>query len=99
MPKNQKGKPGTGGGKGQSPEGADREATDLVRDLAFRPGPGGAVEETEPGGIDIPYTGEAASTRGSTFAENPATGRTPEEEREALLKESFEKRMRGHESG
>jgi hypothetical protein len=61
--------------------------------------PGTVRPEDGEEGLDIPFTGEAASTRGAPFAENPDTGRTPEEEEEALLNESFEKRMRGHESG
>ncbi len=72
--------------------------TSPVHDVAFRPGPGGVVEE-EPKGEDIPFTGEAASTRGSTFEENPDTGRTPEEEMREMLTHSLERRTRAHESG
>ncbi len=65
----------------------------------FRPGPGGMVEESDQTGRDIPFTGDAVSTRDSTFEENPDTGLTPEEEERRLLTESLEKRTRGHESG
>lgn len=70
-----------------------------VHEEVFRPAPGGTVEEQPESGLDIPFTGDAVSTRGSTFEENPDTGLTLEEEKERLLTQSLEKRTRGHESG
>lgn len=70
-----------------------------VHDVSFRPAPGGYIEEEGHPGRDVPFTGEVTSTRGSTFDENPYTGKTPEEEEEDLLHESLEERTRRYESG
>ncbi len=70
-----------------------------VHDVSFRPGPGGVVEERSGRGKNIPYTGEVASTRDAPFEEDPSTGETGDEEREALLNESLEKRSRRFETG
>lgn len=70
-----------------------------VHDIAFRPAPGGMIETPGRKGKNIPYTGEVASTRDSTFEEDPDTGKTASEEEGELLRESLERRTRGFESG
>ena len=65
--------------------------------VRFRPAPGGTVEETdEDEGLDLPYTGEAMSTRGSNFEEDPNTGEPAEEVEGEFIRESLEKRTRGN---
>jgi hypothetical protein len=85
----------------ETPGGAQPAGTGTgpVHDLSFRPRPGGVVESAGRRGQQLPFTGEAASTRDAPFDENPDTGRTAEEEREAILHQSLEKQTRGHESG
>lgn len=66
----------------------------------FRPGPAGTIEEiAEEEGLDLPFTGEGSSTRGSTFQENPNTGVTADEEDGEFIRESLERRTRGYEGG
>jgi hypothetical protein len=86
---------GSGGGEGEAP-GAGTGS----RRRELRPGLGGSVDEDEADeGLDLPYTGEGASTRGSTFHENPGTGETADEEDGEFLRESLERRTRRYESG
>ena len=73
--------------------------TGPVHDVSFRPAPGGYIETEGHRGRDVPYTGEVASTRGSTFEEDPDTGHTADEEEGEYIRESLEERTRGYESG
>jgi hypothetical protein len=86
----------TPGGVGPEQPGAH---TGPVHDVAFRPAPGGVLETEGRQGRDYPFTGEVVSTRGSTFEEDPDTGKTADEEEGEFVRESLEERTRGFESG
>lgn len=86
---------------GAVPEAPDKPAATSgpVHDISFRPAPGGYVETPGHQGRNVPYTGEVASTRDSTFEEDPDTGKTAAEEEGEFVRESLEERTRGYESG
>lgn len=88
------------GGKGEPLHSGQPESdVEAIHDVTFRPAPGGVLEERGRRGADIPFTGEISSTRGSTFEEDPDTGRTADEEDGEFITRSLEERTRGYEGG
>jgi hypothetical protein len=88
------------GGSSEDREGIEDLEERGRRRKGFRPGLANTAEESdEEEGVDLPYTGEGSSTRGSTFQENPNTGVTADEEDGEFVRESLEKRTRRYDSG